>query len=302
MKKDCKLIATITSLSNLNLVSHIISNANISEVRFNTGVRSPFSAEKSLEFLCQSALFYNKELWVDIKGRQLRVNAWADPLYECVELNHKINIKLPAKMAFRNGSAVGISCVDGNKVFLLKAPREALGKGQSVNIIGNVPEIADGYLTEQDIEYLEACKKLKIKNIMASYVEKPEDINEITNIIGEDINLCAKIESERGLTFVISNRVFFNLMAARDDMYIEFGGDFKMMLEALKIIIASDPNAICASRIFTSLENRDTPSFADYEDLEMMYQFGYRRFMLCDNVCNYAFDKAMKAWEVFTNA
>ena len=302
MKQDCKLIATIPSLSNMHIVGRIMNHPNISEVRYNTGVRSPYLPLKSVSMLAEKADFYKKTLWIDIKGRQLRVATWADPLYECVELNHTIRVELPAKIAFRNGTTENISSINGNKVFLMKPPREALGKGQSVNIIGNCPEILDSYLTALDIEYLNACKELKIKNIMASYVEKQEDLDEITSLVGHDINLCAKIESERGLSFIITHQGISSLMAARDDMFIELEGDYKMMLEALKLIITSDPNAICASRIFTSLERRDTPSFADYEDLEMMYQIGYRRFMLCDNVCNYAFDKAMKAWEVFISA
>ncbi len=302
MKKDCSLIATIPSLSNMHVVGKIISHPSIAEVRFNTGTRSPYSPLKTVQMLAEKADFFKKPLWIDLKGRQLRVAVWADPLYECVELNHPIKVKLPAKMAFRNGTTVNISSVDGNKVFLMNPPREALGKGQSVNIIGNTPEILDDYLTEQDLAYLEACKQLNVRNIMASFVENKEDLNVIEDIMGGKVNICSKIESKKGVIFAGQSWGFIRCMAARDDLYIELEGNYKEMMDALKSIIATDPKAICASRIFTSLERRDAPSFADYEDLEMMYSMGYRRFMLCDNVCNYAFDKAMKAWEVFTSA
>ena len=301
MKQGLSLIATIPSIANYREVLKVVACPSISEVRFNTGSRSPYPPIETVKLLKELAEKEKKKLWIDIKGRQLRVDAWADPLYECVELNHSIKADYPAKMAFRNGTASFISSIDGNKVFLMKPPREALGKGQSVNIIGSAPTILDGYLTKQDVMYLEACKELGIKNIMASFVEQEEDIDDIKKVAGSDANICAKIESQKGLGFIVSHSMI-NLMAARDDLYIELEANPNMMFAALKTIVTYDPNAICASRIFTSLERRETPEFSDYEDLEMMYQMGYRKFMLCDNVCNYAFDNAIKAWEAFLNA
>ena len=34
---------------------------------------------------------YSKDIWLDLKGRQLRIAKWADPLYEAIELNHNID-------------------------------------------------------------------------------------------------------------------------------------------------------------------------------------------------------------------
>ena len=301
MKQGLSLIATIPSIANYREVLKVFTCPRVSEVRFNTGSRSPYPPIETVKLLKELADKENKKLWIDIKGRQLRVDAWADPLYECVELNHSIKVEFPAYMAFRNGSTSQISYVDGNKIFLMKPPREALGKGQSVNIIGCTPCILDGYLTKQDVLYLEACKELGVKNIMASFVEQEEDLDVIRKVAGSDLNICAKIESQKGLGFIVSHSML-NLMAARDDLYIELEANPKMMLAALKTIVTCDSNAICASRIFTSLERRETPEFSDYEDLEMMYQMGYRKFMLCDNVCNFAFNNAIKAWEAFLDA
>ena len=71
------------------------------------------------------------------------------------------------------------------------------------------------------------------------------------------------------------------------------------MMAHLATIIKSDPGAICASRIFSSLERKSSVDFADYADLSLMASMGYRRFMLCDNICNYHFDKAIAAWRDF---
>ena len=111
--------------------------------------------------------------------------------------------------------------------------------------------------------------------------------------------IVSKIESLKGMAFISQYNVP-NLMAARDDLYLQSGQNYSM-LNHLKTIIERDSGAICASKIFLSLEKRETVDFADFADLELMYNMGYRKFMLCDNVCNYSFAKAIQAWEEFIN-
>lgn len=298
MYKDCSLIATLPVLNNIEKVLNVFKNSNISEVRFNTGANTQMTIPETVRFLKEMSQKYSKKVWIDIKGRQLRIAKWADPLYSCIELNHNVDVLYPAKICFRNGDCLNITHIkDGNKVFVDPLPRQALGSGQSVNIIANDVEI-DGYLTGTDKEYLTECKKVGMNDIMASFVEKYDDFWQILNLLPK-ANIISKIESIKGINF-ISNNSIPNLMAARDDLYIESGQNYNM-IKHLQKIIEVDPKAICASRIFNSLEKRETVDFADYSDLALMYKMGYRRFMLCDNVCNYAFDKAMLAWEGFIN-
>lgn len=298
MKEKCSLIATLPALNNMDKIYQVFKNPHISEVRFNTGAQTPYSVIETLTILKELSIKYKKRVWIDIKGRQLRVIKWADPLYSCIELNHNIEIMYPARIYFRNGDEVNITHVqDGNKVYVDPLPKYALGAGQSVNIIAKNIEI-DGYLTEKDKEYLAACKKLGFRYIMASFVESFKDWDEIHAILPR-AKIISKIESEKGLELISQYRIS-RLMAARDDLFLQTGQNYKMF-EHLKSIIRSDPKAICASRIFLSLEKKDSIDFADFADLELMYQMGYRRFMLCDNICNYCFEKAMLAWEEFVN-
>lgn len=297
MHNDCRLIATLPAINRVNDVLHVFKNSHISQARFNTGSHTPMSIPETVAFLKDLSQKYEKKLWIDIKGRQLRVIKWADPLYECIELNHDVDIIYPAKIYFRNGDGVNITHVRGNKVFVDPLPKQAVGAGQSVNILAKDLEIK-GYLTEKDGEYLEECNKQGMNNIMASFIEQPDDLNQIFRIV-PNAKIVAKIESLKGIQFINQHPVG-NLMAARDDLYMEAGQNYNM-LNLLNNIIEKDPNAICASRIFSSLEKRETVDFADYSDLELMYRMGFRTFMLCDNVCNYAFDKAISAWEGFIN-
>ena len=286
MKQDCILIATLPSLNNMEKVQRVFENPHISEVRFNTGVQTAYSIEETLEMLKKLSIKHNKKLWIDIKGRQLRVAKWADPLYSCIELSHRVQVLYPAIVYFRNGDRVNITHIkDGNKLFVDPLPRQALGAGQSVNIIAKDIEV-DGYLTEKDKQYLRACRKLDLTYIMASFVESFDDLAQILHIL-PNAQIVSKIESLKGMAFISQYNVP-NLMAARDDLYLQSGQNYSMLNH-------------CASKIFLSLEKRETVDFADFADLELMYNMGYRKFMLCDNVCNYSFAKAIQAWEEFIN-
>lgn len=296
MKQGCKLIATIPSLSNPERVQRVLEHPLVSEVRYNTGVQSPYPVEQTLDVLASLAEKHHKQLWIDIKGRQLRVAKWADPLYSCIELNHKVQLTYPARICFRNGSTVNVTHVkDGYRLFVDPLPREALGAGQSVNIIARDVTV-EGYLTDRDTEYLNACRERGIDHVMASFVESCDDLETIRRLL-PNAHIVSKIESLKGLSLIRQHPVGA-LMAARDDLYLQTGQD-QSVLDHLRSIIKCDRDAICASRIFLSLEKRETPELADFADLELMYGMGYRTFMLCDNVCNYCFEKAMRAWESF---
>ena len=85
--------------------------------------------------------------------------------------------------------------------------------------------------------------------------------------------IVCKIESPAGIANLSSFKGL-QLMAARDDLYIELSRDYKKMSSALSAIISSNPDAICASRIFLSLEKNPRPDFSDYMDLEKMTDMG----------------------------
>ena len=296
MKDNCSLLVTLPSLNNKDKILEIFKNPLISAVRFNTGVVSQIPMESALKVLKGLADENHKTLWIDLKGRQLRITKWADPLYEAIELNHEISAQLPAKIVLRGEEPVNITRIDKNKIYVYPIPRHAVGAGQSVNIISPTLKIF-GYLTEKDKEVLTICKKEGIFNVMASFVEEESDLDEIRQFLPLASIVC-KIESLKGAKFVL-NSFGKSLMAARDDLFVECENSYEI-LKMLELIVSKDPSSICASRIFSSLEKSDKVSLADFCDLELMYKMGYRNFMFCDNICNYSLPKALEAWQEFT--
>jgi len=136
-------------------------------------------------------------LWVDLKGRQLRVAAPAIPPYTEVLLSHPIAVETPVDVYFSEGrERVRGVAVDGRRLILEDGPRRLVGPGESVNIVHESLRV-EGLLTETDVAYLEAMRSLGLRRVMLSFAEGPADVAEVVRHLPE-VDLVLKIESRRG--------------------------------------------------------------------------------------------------------
>ncbi len=227
---------------------------------------------------------YNQPLWVDLKGRQLRVIGAAIPPFTEIRLSHSITVNTPADAYFSDGSErARIVAVDGDRIILEDGPRRLVGPGESINIVHPSLTI-EGTLTETDKAYLSAMKEMELTHVMLSYVESAGDIEEVRELL-PNAKILLKIETQRGLEFVRRHQsAHGHLIAARGDLYVEVLRPHKI-IEAVKTIIQADPDAIAASRIFDSLSWTSIPASADISDVAFLLEVGYRTFMLGDQVC-----------------
>ena len=172
---------------------------------------------------------------------------------------------------------------DGDRLILDESPRRVVGPGESVNIIADDLRI-DGTLTATDRAYLAAMRSVGLRTAMLSYVERPEDVAEVRELL-PDAEIVLKIESRRGLALARSSGTALGrLMAARGDLYVEVLEPHRIV-GAVRELIAADPDAIVASRIFPSLATGAVPSCSDISDVAFCLSLGYRTFMLGDEVC-----------------
>lgn len=223
-------------------------------------------------------------LWVDLKGRQLRVAAAAVPPFTEVRLSHRIVVRTPAEAWFHDGrEPARIVAVDGDRLILEEGPRRVVGPGESVNIPGATLEI-EGTLTETDRTYLAAMKEVGLSRVMLSFAERAEDAEEVREILpGAELRL--KIESRRGLSFARAHGASHgHLVAARGDLFVEVGKPHRIV-GALREILAADPEAMVASRIFPSLAFHPVPECPEIGDVAFLLSLGYRTFLLGDEVC-----------------
>ena len=223
-------------------------------------------------------------LWVDLKGRQLRVVGAAIPPYTEVRLSHPVRVQTPVDAFFSDGrECVRVAATDGERIILADGPHRLIGPGESVNIVHPSLEI-DGTLTETDRAYLAAMKKRGLDRVMLSYVEQPADADEVQRLLpGAEVML--KIETQRGLDYARRHGAQQGrLMAARGDLYVEVLQPHRI-IGALRDVITADPQAVVASRLFDSLAYHPVPDSADIGDVAHLIALGYRTFMLGDVVC-----------------
>jgi pyruvate kinase len=223
-------------------------------------------------------------LWVDLKGRQLRVVGAAIPPYTEICLSHPLWVETPVDAFMSDGEeSLRIAAVVENRLILQDGPHRLVGPGESVNIV-HPSLVIEGTLTETDRAYLAAMRELGLRRVMLSYVEHLSDVEEVQRLLpGADMLL--KIESLRGLDFARRHGAKLGrLMAARGDLYVEVVRPHRIV-GALTEIIAADPEAVVASRIFDSLARRAAPASADIGDVAFLLSLGYRTFMLGDTVC-----------------
>ncbi|MCB0176233.1 MAG: hypothetical protein KDJ97_37395 [Anaerolineae bacterium] len=227
---------------------------------------------------------FGQPLWVDLKGRQLRVVGAAIPPYTEVRLSHPIRVDTPVEALFADGTeCVRVAAVDGDRLILADGPRRLIGPGESVNIVHPSLRI-DGTLTETDRAYLTAMRKLGLSQVMLSYTEQLDDIQEVKALLPE-ADMLLKIETQRGLAFARRHGSNYGrLVAARGDLYVEVLRPHRITT-ALRDVIAADPQAVVASRIFDSLAFHPVPTSADIGDVAFLLSLGYRTFMLGDAIC-----------------
>lgn len=227
---------------------------------------------------------FGQPLWVDLKGRQLRVVGAAVPPYTEVHLSHPIYVDTPVDAFFSDGNeCVRVVAIDGNRLILGDGPRRLVGPGESVNIVHPSLRI-EGTLTERDRAYLAAMKELGLKRVMLSYVEHPSDVEEVQTLL-PGAKVMPKIESRKGLDYARKHRASQGqLIAARGDLYVEVLRPHRIV-SALRDIITADPGAVVASRILDSLSHYSVPISADIGDVAFLISLGYRTFLIGDIVC-----------------
>lgn len=223
-------------------------------------------------------------LWVDLKGRQLRVVGAAMPPFTEVRVSHPVTVDTPADCFFDDGREYGrVVAVDGDRLILEDTPRRFVGPGESLNVVHPSLRI-HGTLTTTDKGYLAAMGELGLTRVMLSYCEEASDVDEVKSLLpGAEVVL--KIESLKGLDLALrQGDRQGRLMAARGDLYVEVVEPHRIV-RALRTVVGADPQAWVASRLFPSLARSSVPDAQDIGDAAWLLSLGYRTFMLGDEVC-----------------
>jgi len=228
-------------------------------------------------------------LYFDIKGNQLRVtNVFPNNHRLELCLNHPIKVKTPTMVLFKAGADYALlnSVQNGRHLIFDGGPEYMVTEGESLHIRDPSLQVYGPTFLDYEIEKIAKARKAGFNKFFLSYVQSQRDIDEFREFVG-DSEIVAKIEDKKGLNYVANEfrkTDDLSLMAARGDLYVELDKPHQMM-DALKLIQSKDPNASVGSRFLLSLVQEPVPSCADFMDLAWVYDIGYRKIMLCDELC-----------------
>ena len=268
-------------------MKEVLEHPLVSGIRLNTVMPIKDSQDEIVRKMDSAASALGKEFWVDLKCRQLRVASMSTPPYTAIQLSHKIEVFTPCTAYFGSrGCAATVLEVDDDKLIMQDGPKRVLGPGESVTIPHPTLRV-QGILTDTDRKYCDAVNKLPVPRVMASFVENHADVAEVRKY-SPKARIIAKIESPKGRDFVkhdyAKSSDGYGLMAARGDLYMEFHWP-QEIIPTLETILAKDPQAVVASRIFDSFAEQPEPTCADIGDVDGLMRMGYRNYMFGDEVC-----------------
>ena len=151
--------------------------------------------------------------------------------------------------------------------------KEISGEHRYLRFEGNMIVLSFNIVkNKKNLNFINDLDKLYIK-----YEVVPSIIKD-SRLKRETFNKCYKFANE----FRKDN--YLSLMAARGDLYVEVDKPHEI-LDAVKLIVDKDPDAMAGSRILLSLVDKPVPSCADLSELAWLYDIGYRRMLLCDELC-----------------
>lgn len=259
----------------------------LSAIRLNSAMINASELDNELEVA--NSTVGHIPLYFDIKGRQLRVTD-VDLTKDHLELtlNHPIKAKTPTMVLFKAGEDYALldRIENGNKLIFEGGPEYIVRPGESLHIRDPNLIVEGPTFLDYEIKKIEKAKKAGFKRYFLSYVESQRDIDEFRNFVG-DSEIIAKIENKKGLDYVANEfrkQPNLSLMAARGDLYVEVDKPHHI-LDALRLIIKKDPEASIGSRVMLSVIHGPVPNCADLSEVAWLYDLGYRRMMLCDELC-----------------
>lgn len=272
--------------------SRFVKDKRLYGVRMNSAMITVPELEQELSVIHQAV--HNAgimPLFFDIKSRQMRVAEVHDnEHYLDITLNHPITVKTPTEVLFKAGADFAVLDrleEDGKRLIFQGGPQYNVFPGESLHIRHPSLAVHGSIFTEIEKVKIEKVKQAGMRRWFLSYVEGQKDVDQFLELVGRDAEVWLKIESPKGLHYVaekFTKQPNLVLVLARGDLYVELEHPHEI-LGATKLVIEKDPEACVGSRLLLSVVDEPVPSCADWNELAWLYDIGYRRMMLCDELC-----------------
>ena len=270
--------------------SRFASDLRLFGIRLNSAMISSIELEqelKKISLLDKTTVPF----FFDIKGRQLRITEFRlNPDYLDITINHPIEVKTPVVVLFKAGEDYAVLdkiTEGGQRLIFAGGPSMMVKPGESLYIRDASLKVSGNQFIQQEMEKIEMVKAFGFKRYCLSYVQNQKDVDEFLEIVGKDSEVMLKIENVKGLEYVareFKKKPNLSLIAARGDLYVEIERPHEIM-DALRLIVEKDPEACVGSRLFLSIVDGPVPTCADFLEIAWLYDIGYRKMLLCDEIC-----------------
>lgn len=273
------------------------NDQRVDSIRFNSAMITLEDLDNELAILAKKPP--KAPVYYDVKGRQMRIlKVETEDSNLVLTINHPIEVTTPTVVLFKAGADVAMldhieDCGDHQRLVFNGGPAYKLVPGESLhirdksfkNLRGATKD--DCVFTELEQEKIKKVKAAGINKFFLSYVENQQDIDIFQEMVGKDAEIWLKIESIEGLKYVqnsFQKRDNLVLVAARGDLFVELDQPHHM-IDALRLIISKDPQACVGSRLLLSVVDSPVPSCSDVLELAWLHDTGFRRMLLCDEIC-----------------
>lgn len=301
--KKTKIVATLGPASGtVDIISKLIeAGANVFRFNFSHGDHSEHLERINMVHEAEKKTGKTVGLLLDTKGAEIRTTVQSGEtgklefskgdkviisMDDSLEgTNQKIAVTYPGlyddvevggTILFDDGD-IGMTILEkdeSNRELKMEVQNDGvLGSRKGVNAPGvsiNLPGI-----TEKDADDIKFGLDNDINFIAASFVRKPEDVNDIRKILvengKEDVLIMPKIESQEGIdNFDEILKVSDGLMVARGDMGVEIPPENvpQVQKELIRKMNQAGKPVITATDMLDSMQGNPRPTRAEVSDIE----------------------------------
>lgn len=191
-----------------------------------------------------------------------------------LQVGHRVLMddgRLECRIVRLGGAEVDLTVVRGG----------LLRRNKGVNLPDT--EVFGGVLSSKDIDDIETARSSGADMVAISFVQHPDDVTRVRQMVGPEMLIIAKIERPQALERLEDIcRVSDGVMAARGDLGVELPyeelptSQHRIALTALKMGIIS----ICATEMLESMITSGRPTRAEVADVSAAVRDGFDAVML----------------------
>ena len=157
----------------------------------------------------------------------------------------------------------------------------ALKSGKGVNMPDT--EVTDDLLTAKDRSDIAVARAKSVEVVALSFVQKPQDIEQVRKLVGSNVMVVAKIERPQALERISEIcAVSDGVMAARGDLGVEL--PFEVVPAAqhkiARTALTQGVISICATEMLESMTTSTRPTRAEVADVTGAVRDGFDAVML----------------------